>query len=73
MTAAIEHGDRERRAIRLAPFLQRDVDDGAGLREGDGHGGSGFRGNPAGKHRPYHARSRSPMRLRSVPHDGLAC
>src|SRR5438876_178015 len=62
MTAGIEHGDGERRAIRLASFFQRDLDDGAGRREGDGHGGSRFlviRGTTMGQ---YHARSRSPMR-----------
>src|SRR5260370_34894622 len=62
MTAGIEHGDGERCAIRLASFFQRDLDDGAGRREGDGHGGSRFlaiRGATMGQ---YPARSRSPMR-----------
>jgi len=41
MSARIEHRDRQRRTIRFTPFFQRDLDDGAGLREDD-HGGSVF-------------------------------
>src|SRR5262249_50096481 len=41
MAAGIEDRNGERRAIGLAPFLQRDVDDGAGLGKGESrHGNS---------------------------------
>ena len=39
MAAGIEHRDGERRAIGVAAFLERGVDDGGGLRKrDDGHG-----------------------------------
>jgi len=37
MAAGVQHGDGERRAIRFASLAERDVDDGAGLPERDGH------------------------------------
>src|SRR4051812_26071127 len=37
MPARVEHSDSQRRAIRLAAFLQRGINDGGSLRKCDGH------------------------------------